>query len=89
MATPVQIVWSFDTTGSMSSCLESVKTQIKDLSRRLLHEIPTLEIGLIAHGDYCDRESTYLIKTMPFSTNPESISKWVSGVGPTGGGDAP
>jgi len=73
----------------MSSCLESVKTQIKDLSRRLLHEIPTLEIGLIAHGDYCDRNSTYLIKTMPFSTNPESISTWVSGVGATGGGDAP
>jgi hypothetical protein len=89
MAAPVQIVWSFDTTGSMSSCLESVKTQIQDLSQRLLRDIPTLEIGLIAHGDYCDLHSSYLIKTMPFSTDPAKIKAWVSGVGPTGGGDAP
>jgi len=88
-ATPVQIVWSYDTTGSMSSCLETVKGSIRELSERLLRDIPALEIGLIAHGDYCDRDSSYLVKTMPFSSDPLSIAAWVSSVGPTGGGDAP
>lgn len=89
MAAPVQIVWSFDTTGSMSSCLEAVKSEIHRLSARLLEDIPGLEIGLIAHGDYCDRHSSYLIRTMPFSTDPGQIEEWVKSVGPTGGGDAP
>eukprot|EP00747_Dinoflagellata_sp_TGD_P181742 gnl/TRDRNA2_/TRDRNA2_35671_c0_seq1.p1 gnl/TRDRNA2_/TRDRNA2_35671_c0~~gnl/TRDRNA2_/TRDRNA2_35671_c0_seq1.p1 ORF type:complete len:1182 (+),score=229.14 gnl/TRDRNA2_/TRDRNA2_35671_c0_seq1:41-3586(+) len=86
---PVQIVWSYDTTGSMSSCLEMVKGKIKELSTRLLRDIPGLEIGLIAHGDYCDRNSSYLVKTMSFSSDPVAIEKWVRSVGPTSGGDAP
>eukprot|EP00746_Dinoflagellata_sp_MGD_P073943 gnl/MRDRNA2_/MRDRNA2_29937_c0_seq1.p1 gnl/MRDRNA2_/MRDRNA2_29937_c0~~gnl/MRDRNA2_/MRDRNA2_29937_c0_seq1.p1 ORF type:complete len:1218 (-),score=238.80 gnl/MRDRNA2_/MRDRNA2_29937_c0_seq1:45-3698(-) len=86
---PTQIIWSFDTTGSMSSCLETVKTQIKQLSSELFKRLPELEIGIIAHGDYCDENSTYLIKHLPFSTDPSEIASWVAKVGPTGGGDAP
>lgn len=53
------IVFSFDTTGSMSPCIENVRKNIKELAEKLFEEIPGLKMGLIAHGDYCDGDKCY------------------------------
>jgi predicted DNA-binding WGR domain protein len=86
---PIEIVFSFDTTGSMYPCLTQVRRNIKDTVARLATELPDIRIGIIAHGDYCDKNSTYVTKHLPLTSDVNSICKFAEKVGPTGGGDAP
>ena len=58
----IEVVFSFDTTGSMYPCLTQVRRKIKGTVTRLMKEIPGMRIGIIAHGDYCDARSTYVTK---------------------------
>ncbi len=85
----IEVVFSFDTTGSMYPCLTQVRRKIKETVQRLINEIPLIKIGIIAHGDYCDEGSTYVTKHFDLSANIESICDFVMNVEPTGGGDAP
>jgi hypothetical protein len=90
MATPsVEVVFSFDTTGSMYPCLTQVRRNIKDTVTRLVKEVRGIRIGIIAHGDYCDKDSTYVTKQLNLTDNADAICKFVTKVEPTGGGDAP
>lgn len=50
----MDILFSFDTTGSMSYILEEVKGRLSDMIQRLQADIPGIRIGVIAHGDYRD-----------------------------------
>jgi len=84
----IEIVFSFDTTGSMYPCLTQVRNSIKETVTRLLKDIPHIRIAIIAHGDYCDKNSTYVIKTLNFTSDVNTLVKWVNEVGSTGGGDA-
>ena len=84
-----EIVFSFDSTGSMYPCLAQVRAQIKQTCQRLFRDIPNLRIGLIAHGDYCDAGSTYVTSILDPDERPETVSAFVQGVRPTHGGDAP
>lgn len=83
-----QIVFTFDTTGSMYPCLTQTRRTITQTVKRLFKEIPDLEIGVIAHGDYCDRGSTYVTKQLDLTDNEKKIVDFVNSVGATGGGDA-
>ncbi|MEH2276965.1 MAG: vWA domain-containing protein [Nostoc sp.] len=85
----IEIVFSFDTTGSMYPCLTQVRRKIKNTVTRLIDEIPLIRIGIIAHGDYCDEGSTYVTKTFNISGDVDAICDFVQNVAPTGGGDAP
>jgi predicted DNA-binding WGR domain protein len=85
----VEVVFSFDTTGSMYPCLTQVRRNLKNTVTRLGEEIPGIRIGIIAHGDYCDKGSTYVTKHLPLTSDVEAICHFVEKVGPTGGGDAP
>ena len=85
----IEIVFSFDTTGSMYPCLTQVRRKIKNTVTRLIDEIPLIRIGIIAHGDYCDAGSTYVTKTFNISGDVDAICDFVQNVAPTGGGDAP
>ncbi|MEH2401630.1 vWA domain-containing protein [Nostoc sp.] len=85
----IEIVFSFDTTGSMYPCLTQVRRKIKNTVTRLIDEIPLIRIGIIAHGDYCDQGSTYVTKTFNISGDVDAICDFVQNVAPTGGGDAP
>jgi hypothetical protein len=49
----VEIVFSFDTTGSMAACLALVRKKVSETVWRLMKDIPNIRIGIIAHGDYC------------------------------------
>lgn len=85
----VDIVFSFDTTGSMYPCLTQVRRKLHESVTRLTREIPGIRIGLIAHGDYCDAPSTYVTRQLPLTADAQAICHFVENVGPTGGGDAP
>lgn len=54
------IVFSFDTTCSMYSCLAEVRRNIENISDKLFNEIPGLRLSIISHGDYSN--SSYKFK---------------------------
>ncbi|NES97905.1 MAG: VWA domain-containing protein [Desertifilum sp. SIO1I2] len=89
MTNSIEVVFSFDTTGSMYPCLTQVRRKVKSTVTRLIEEIPGIRIGIIAHGDYCDRNSTYVTKTLDLSRDIDKICNFIETVEPTGGGDAP
>ncbi|CAD5113521.1 unnamed protein product [Dimorphilus gyrociliatus] len=83
---PMDVVISFDTTGSMSSYLAEVRAKMSEIIERLFTDLPTLRIGVIAHGDYCDKR-TYITKHHELSNNVADLVDFVNKVGTTGGGD--
>jgi len=85
----IDVCISFDTTGSMYPCLTQVRRTVGATVKRLFRDIPDLRIAIIAHGDYCDKESTYVTKVFDFSSNVKSICDFVERVGSTYGGDTP
>lgn len=85
----IDVVFSFDTTGSMYPCLTQVRRKLKATVTRLLDEIPGIRIGIIAHGDYCDAGKTYVTKHFDLSGDADKICEFVQKVEATGGGDAP
>jgi hypothetical protein len=85
----VEVVFSFDTTGSMYPCLAQVRKKLGSTVARLTKEIPGIRIGIIAHGDYCDEGSTYVTKVLDLTDDKDAIVRFVERVEPTGGGDAP
>ena len=83
------IVFSFDTTGSMYPCIREVRRNLKDLIKRLFDDIPGIRIGIIAHGDYCDEDKPYLMTQIDLTTNQDELLKFVNDVKNTCGGDFP
>ncbi|HZR42481.1 MAG TPA: vWA domain-containing protein [Ktedonobacteraceae bacterium] len=88
-ADPIDVVISFDTTGSMSSVLAQVRHKIKQTVERLMGELPNIRIGIIVHGDYCDEQSTYVTQHLDLTQDTVSITDFVEQTPSTGGGDAP
>jgi von Willebrand factor type A domain len=86
---PIDVVISFDTTGSMSSVLAQVRRKIKQTVERLMGELPDIRIGIIVHGDYCDEHSTYVTQHLDLTQDTVSITDFVEHTPATGGGDAP
>eukprot|EP01117_Protostelium_nocturnum_P005543 TRINITY_DN2003_c0_g1_i1.p1 TRINITY_DN2003_c0_g1~~TRINITY_DN2003_c0_g1_i1.p1 ORF type:complete len:869 (-),score=338.75 TRINITY_DN2003_c0_g1_i1:41-2647(-) len=84
-----QICFIFDTTGSMAAYFEAVKQQLGKFVTDLLLDLPQLQIALMAHGDYGDEDSSYIINSVNFSNDVEHLLDWISKVGPSGGGDFP
>lgn len=87
---PIDVVFSFDTTGSMYPCLSQVRNVVSSTVKQLFKDIPGLNVGIIAHGDYCDAppDGPYVIKMLDLSSNEKEIVKFVNGVERTYGGDA-
>jgi len=85
----VEVVLCFDTTGSMYSYLDTVRSELAELLEELFNQVPNLRLGVIAHGDYCDAKSSYVIKYLPLIRDKARLLAFVQEVGPTGGGDAP
>jgi hypothetical protein len=89
IADPIDVVISFDTTGSMSSVLAQVRSKIKQTVERLMGELPDIHIGIIVHGDYCDEHSSYVTRHLDLTQETVSITNFVERTPSTGGGDAP
>jgi hypothetical protein len=85
----IDVVLTFDTTGSMYPCLTQVRRSLVETVKQLFKDIPNLRIAVIAHGDYCDSRTSYVTMFLDFSTNMNEIIKFIQNVGKTGGGDSP
>lgn len=83
----LEIVFNFDTTGSMYPCLDQVRRNLENTVGSLFKEIPNLRIGLGANGDYCDlRHYGYITKQVDLTTDLYTLTQFVRNVNPTGGG---
>lgn len=89
MTEEIEVVFSFDTTGSMYPCLTQVRRKIKETVERLMTDIPNMRIGIIAHGDYCDKGRPYVTKHLGLTADKKKLTHFVETVEATGGGDAP
>ena len=84
------IVFCFDTTGSMSSVLSSLREHLSETVERLFREITGLRIGIIGHGDYCDTQHhKHLAHICPLTTDLNTVTHAIKNIPSTGGGDAP
>lgn len=82
----IDLVFSFDTTGSMYPCLTQVRRKVKQTVQTLFSEIPNIRIGIIAHGDYCDGDN--VITMLDLSSNQKAICDFIRTAPQTGGGDS-
>ena len=83
----VDIVISFDTTGSMYPCLAEVRRHVTTMTERLFREIPHLRLAILSHGDYCDAPLTLTVQD--FTSDVAVIRESVESAPATSGGDYP
>ncbi|XP_067027065.1 uncharacterized protein [Acropora muricata] len=83
-----EIVFSFDTTGSMYPCLTQVRKRVEETVTRLLKEIPGIRIAVFAHGDYQDKGHTYDTTWVDFSSDKKKICDFIKNVSSTCGYDS-
>ncbi len=83
----VEAAFSFDTTGSMVSCIGQVRQGVDKLCDDLFRDIPGLRIGLIAHGDYCDGDKA--MSVLKLTDDPQKVKDFIVNNRSTVGGDAP
>lgn len=81
----MQLVISFDDTGSMASCIKQVRSEIKYLCKDLFDIVPNLEIALIAHNDYCDED---IISVLDFTSDRKELERFLSKTFRGSGGDS-
>lgn len=79
------IVFSFDSTGSMSPCIGEVRRKVTETITTLFNNVENLRIGIISHGDYCDGDK--LIDIQPLTNNINTLINFVNRTPNTGGGD--
>lgn len=80
----LDLVISFDDTGSMSSVRRQVRSQIESLVKQLFSIVPDLRIGIVIHNDYCDRD---LVQKLELTNNQQEIINFVNRGSSNGGGD--
>ncbi|PAA57350.1 hypothetical protein BOX15_Mlig013221g1 [Macrostomum lignano] len=85
-AQPLDLAFSFDTTGSMGSVINEVRGNIAEMLQRLATDIPDLSVALIAHGDYGDRYETEI---RDFGTSTADLVRFAKTVQGTHGRDEP
>lgn len=82
----IEIIFSFDTTGSMSSVIKSVRDNLSSTIDRLLSDIQEIKIGLISHGDYCDSPDFFWF--LPPTRDANKLKQFIIDSPDTNGGDA-
>lgn len=84
----IDLVVSFDTTGSMYPVLSHVRTEVEKFVHTMFSEFSNLKLGVIAHGDYCDKDDPYTIRVMDLTRDEDRLCKFVKETDKTYGGDA-
>ncbi len=84
----IDLAFCIDTTGSMQSEIDAVKSKTKEIVAKLSGSKPAPEIrvGLVA---YRDRGDEYVTKVFQFSDNIDKVVKDISSLQADGGGDTP
>ena len=88
MTKKIDLVVSFDTTGSMYPVLTQVRKEIEVFVKETFNKFTDLRLGIIAHGDYCDKDDPYTIMVMDLTRDKERLCSFVRDVRKTHGGDA-
>ena len=86
--TGMDLLVSFDTTGSMYPVLSQVRKNVVSFVKDMFNSIDNLRVGIIAHGDYCDKDNPYTIRVMDFTEDEDKICDFVRNTAKTYGGDA-
>lgn len=81
----MEVVISFDDTGSMYAVRSQVRQKVESLIKTLFKLNSDIRIGLIIHNDYCDRDT---IQHLDLTNNEKDIIKFVHNSSSNGGGDA-
>lgn len=87
------MVFAFDTTGSMSDYINAVKKHVKELIPTLLKQNPNLKISVVAFGDYCDMERKAkdgfgkAYQVIGLTNDENALINFVVNAKDTGGGD--
>lgn len=84
----MDLVVSFDTTGSMYPVLAQVRNEVASFVTDMFNDIKDLRVGVIAHGDYCDKNKPYTIRIMDFTTDISKLCEFIRSTDKTYGGDA-
>lgn len=88
----LDMVIAFDTTGSMSSYIDAVKTHVTELIPKLFSSNPNLRLGVVAFGDYCDMPSKdnfgYAYQVLDLTDDADKVIDFVKSAQNTGGGDS-
>lgn len=71
----MEVVISFDDTGSMASVRAQVRQKIKDLVTNLVNLDSDVKIGILIHLDYCDRD---IVDYLDLTNDVESINKFIN-----------
>jgi hypothetical protein len=84
----MDLAFCIDTTGSMQSEIDMVKTKTRDMVAKLSagKPAPIIRIGLVAYRDTGDE---YVTKVFPFTSDIDKVVKDISSLKADGGGDAP
>lgn len=73
----LDLVISFDDTGSMSSVRMQVRARIKELTKFLFQHVEKFRIGIIVHNDYGDLPNN-LVHTLDLTDNPDSVEEMIN-----------
>lgn len=82
----LDIVITFDSTGSMSGEINQVKQQIRRIGSTLLTLVPKARISICT---YRDRNDVYVVKGLPLTDNLHEIEAYLANIQASGGGDLP
>ncbi len=82
----LDIVLTFDSTGSMAGEIQQVKQQLRRIGGTLLKMIPNARISVCTYRDVGDE---YLVKGLPLTSDLAELDAFLSRVVANGGGDEP
>lgn len=82
----LDIVITFDSTGSMGGEINVVKSQISRIGKSLIKLVPKARISLCT---YRDQGESYLVRGIPLTNNIQELDQFLAGVSADGGGDDP
>ncbi|MEK6861195.1 MAG: vWA domain-containing protein [Nanoarchaeota archaeon] len=79
-------VIAFDTTGSMSSCISSVRGNIEEIADELPEQEDNVQIMVGGVGEYCD--APYTLQLKDFRKNSRELKRDIGSIEDTSGGGA-
>ncbi|MCL2697309.1 MAG: VWA domain-containing protein [Oscillospiraceae bacterium] len=84
----LDLLMSYDTTGSMAQVIGAVRRNIESFVKEIHILDADIRIGIIAHGDYCDKDNPYTIRAVDFTKDTAQLVRFVRETKDTYGGDA-
>lgn len=80
-----RVIFAFDTTGSMTDCIQQVRTNLEKIIDELLIQEKGIQIMVAGVAEYDDG---YTLQIRPYSDNPEQLKKNMQSIRNGGGGGA-